>query len=106
MKHGFPGMTYDDIEAAFVGYCHGESMSGKVGFAVAYLSTRGSPTKRHLWPRHDWHPDNERQQQLLHWEHSPLSHLVLRQVRREHRALCKNRCALDSMYGGSSCDAC
>ena len=32
MEHNFVGITYDAIEAAFVGYCYGESTSGQVDF--------------------------------------------------------------------------
>jgi sterol carrier protein 2 len=30
---GYTGITYDDVETAFVGYCYGDSTSGQVGNA-------------------------------------------------------------------------
>ena len=32
LKDKFEGITYDAVEAAFVGYCYGDSTSGQVSF--------------------------------------------------------------------------
>ena len=34
LNHVFRGITYDAVEAAFVGYCYGESTSGQVRFSI------------------------------------------------------------------------
>ena len=37
LKDVFGGITYDAVEAAFVGYCYAESTSGQVGLSITYL---------------------------------------------------------------------
>lgn len=34
LQSGFSGITYDDVQVAFVGYVYGDSTSGQVRFAI------------------------------------------------------------------------
>ena len=39
LKRDFTGITYDAVEAAFVGFCYSESTSGQVGFSISIRSS-------------------------------------------------------------------
>ena len=69
------GITYDAVEAAYVGFCYGDSTSGQVsGFVHAYLSPKltlafaESPVQS----RHDGNTDHKREQQLFYGQHCTL----------------------------------
>lgn len=75
------GITYDNVEAAYVGYCYGDSTSGQVCLLhrPRCASLNAFPPACAVQPGSHGHTNNKCEQQLLHGKHGALPRARSRQ---------------------------